>query len=199
MVYFKNTGDSVFYYRYLNLTAGAIQPTFVEALSMFEWSPEYVLYKSPPGPGGYNYAGTVHSEFFNRDYYTGVGLTEVNPWYGQDVVAAPAAPDDGKCLMLSWTSQLHGGANTGVYQIIMAVVEFNPLADAPSFWGAKPLAMTPDISPTSTPVPTSTASSLPRSGSRSGAQCLRDGPSLLTLLWTVSTVAAVTVWLAAVA
>ena len=202
MVYFKNTGDSIFYYRYLNLAKGlgyAIQPIFVEALSECEWSAEYVLYKSPPGPGGYNYAGTVHPEFFNRDYYSGLGLKEVNPWYGQDVVAAPATQEDGKHVMLSWTSQLHGGVNTGVYQIVMAVVEFNTLSDPADFYGGTSQGTTPGVSPTSMPLPKPNASSLPTLGSGSRARCLRDGLSLLTLRCKLGIATALSLWLATVA
>ena len=205
MVYFKNTGDSIFYARYLNLAKGldgkgciglAIQSIYVEALSQCEWSAEYVLYESPPGPGGYNYAGTVHPEYFNRDYYKGTNRTESNPWYGQGVVAAPTGWwwEDGKHLMLSWTSQLHGGANTGVYQIMMAAVEFDTLTDRAAFWGGSSQALPPSRLPGSTHMPKPTTSLLPVSESESEARCLRDSLSLLTLLCKLVIVAAVTIF-----
>ena len=211
MVYFKKNGDSTFYFRYLNLAkdiydgksfGSAIQSTFVEYLSEFQWSAEAVLYESPPGPGGYNYAGTAHPEFFNRDYYSGLGLGEVNPWYGQNVVAVPAARDDGKHLMLSWTSQLQGGANTGVYQIVMAVVEFNDLTNPSDFYGPRhdfdgvaPTATisAPTLSPT-TPSQTSTPSSLPGSSFNSRAGRLH-GHSFWTMLCKLAFVGAAAKWL----
>ena len=198
MVYFKKDGDSTFYFRYLNIAkdifdgnpfGSGVKSTLVESLSQFQWSAEWVLYKSPPGPGGYNYAGTVHPEFFNRDYYGGLGLDEINPWYGRSVVGVPAAgEDDGKHLMLSWTSQLQGGANTGIYQIMMAVVEFNSPNNSLGSHELQPTSTMPTSLPKSTPSP------LPSSFVNQ-ADYLHDGHSLWTMVYKLVLVGAVTRWL----
>lgn len=41
----------------------------VEAVFRYAWSSKQVLYKSPPGPKGFNYAGLAHPEFFNNQYH----------------------------------------------------------------------------------------------------------------------------------
>lgn len=125
----------------------------VEALVFYKWSGEETLYKSAPGqlyvtksdldtfltyhvhyigPGGFNYAGFAHPEYFNRQYFAAVcahfqtrnanqdirltcqkslypsgtsAKDRRNQWYGEKVVPEDQAGGDGKHLMLSWTSQ----------------------------------------------------------------------------------------------
>lgn len=155
MVYFNKMVDSTFYVRYLQLSgpvgqdttwiAGGkngkgIQAEDAEALVRYTWSAEQKLYASPLGPGGFNYAGMAHPEYFNTQYFPQSLYPENNPqkqqvngWYGP----ASAGPD-GKSLLLSWTSQEVGGTDNGVYRIQLAMLEFD---DIPSDSG-------PDSSPT---------------------------------------------------
>lgn len=124
MVYFNKMVDSTFYVRYLQLSgpvgqdttwiAGGkngkgIQAEDAEALVRYTWSAEQKLYASPLGPGGFNYAGMAHPEYFNTQYFPQSLYPENNPqkqqvngWYGP----ASAGPD-GKSLLLSWTSQVN--------------------------------------------------------------------------------------------
>lgn len=123
MVYFNKMVDSTFYVRYLQLNGPLAQDaTWIaggkngkgvdaedaEALIRYTWSAEQKLYASPPGPGGFNYAGMAHPEYFNTQYfpqtlYPTNTLTKqrVNEWYGPG-----SAGVDGKSLLLSWTSQV---------------------------------------------------------------------------------------------
>ena len=73
-----------------------------------------------------------------------------NEWYGSDIVPERDAGGDGRHLLLSWTLQLQGGADNGIYQIWLAKVEFDDLGDtlAPS---------STTSGDTSGPWPTSTA------------------------------------------
>lgn len=79
MIYFNDVADSTFYFRYLDLSAPrgstcrnaghAFGPDDIETLASFHWSPEIKLWGSPATKHGYNYAGQVHPEYFNRQYY----------------------------------------------------------------------------------------------------------------------------------
>ena len=153
MVYFNKIVDSTFRIRFLDLNnpvgddpiwpkkgkrGKGIAPEDIEALVKYAWSPEQELYKSPPGKGGFNYAGMAHPEYFNRQYFapslypTGTSASERrNAWYGSDVVAEKDAGGDGKHLLLSWTSQLRGGLDSGIYQVQLAKVEFDAIPDNP--------------------------------------------------------------------
>ena len=155
MIYFNKMVDSSFYIRYLNLQsplskdkpwiAGGINGKGIEAedaeaLIRYHWSEEQSLYASPPGKGGFNYAGSAHPEFFNRQYFakslyadTTPAKDRFNEWYGSGVVSQnDAKGQDGKFLLLSWTSQKVGGMDSGIYEIQLAVVEFDdiPTTDA---------------------------------------------------------------------
>ena len=110
----------------------------VEALVKYAWSPQQKLYTSPPSKGGgFNYAGMAHPEYFNRQYFAKSVYPPLtsreerrNDWYGSDVVPERDSEVDGKHLLLSWTSPLHGGEGkddtTGIeYEIQLAMVEFD--------------------------------------------------------------------------
>ena len=123
MVYFNKMVDSTFYIRYLQLNGPLTQDaTWIaggkngkgleaedaEALVKYTWSAEQKLYASPPGPGGFNYAGMAHPEYFNTQYFPQSlypsetpNDKRVNEWYGPG-----SAGVDGKTLLLSWTSQV---------------------------------------------------------------------------------------------
>ena len=123
MVYFNKMVDSTFYVRYLQLNGPLGQDTTwivggkngkgieaedAEALVRYTWSAEQKLYASIPGPGGFNYAGMAHPEYFNTKYFpqslyptNTPSKQQVNPWYGPGNAGV-----DGKSLLLSWTSQV---------------------------------------------------------------------------------------------
>ena len=123
MVYFNKMVDSTFYIRYLQLNgplghdttwiAGGkngkgLEAEDAEALVKYTWSAEQKLYASLPGPGGFNYAGMAHPEYFNTQYFARSlypnktpTRERVNEWYGPG-----SAGVDGKTLLLSWTSQV---------------------------------------------------------------------------------------------
>ena len=127
MVYFNKLVDSTFYIRYLQLnvplendsiwTVGGkdgkgIVAEVTEALVKYAWSAEQILYASPPGPGGFNYAGMPHPEFFNTQYYPQSlypphtpKSKRSNAWYGS--LSEQSTGRDGKDLLLSWTSQVY--------------------------------------------------------------------------------------------
>lgn len=154
MVYFNKMVDSTFYIRFLELrgplkddsiwTAGGkngkgIRAEDVEALVQYPWSAEQKLYLSPEGKGGFNYAGMAHPEYFNRQYFAKSLYPESTPeeqrfndWYGNNVVAKADAGNDGRHLLLSWTSQLIGGTDTGIYQVALAIVEFDDVPPVPT-------------------------------------------------------------------
>ncbi|MCJ1249930.1 hypothetical protein MMC30_007156 [Trapelia coarctata] len=174
MIYFNRMVDSTFYIRFLDLnqplgtdaiwTVGGkngqgIQQEDAEALVKYTWSPEQKLYVSPTGPGGFNYAGGAHPEYFNRQYYAQSLYTDSTPfrqrrnaWYGSSLLDEADAGGDGRHLLLSWTSQIQGGLNNGIYQIWLAKVEFDSLPVKPS---ASSTASGASVStPTSGPSPT---------------------------------------------
>ena len=79
-----------------------------------------------------------------------------NEWYGSDIVPERDAGGDGRHLLLSWTSQLQGGADNGIYQIWLAEVEFDDLAKTPI-----PSTTTSGNIPGSWPTSTTVASKTP--------------------------------------
>ncbi|KAL8728012.1 MAG: hypothetical protein Q9166_005683 [cf. Caloplaca sp. 2 TL-2023] len=170
MVYFNKLVDSTFRIRFLDLNTPVgndpvwpkqgkrgkgIAPEDVEALVKYAWSPEQELYKSPPAKGGFNYAGMAHPEYFNRHYFApslypkGTWASKRrNPWYGSKLISEKAAGGDGKHLLLSWTSQLRGGFNSGIYQIQLAKVDFDTVPENPdgNFPSAAISSSTPTLS-----------------------------------------------------
>ena len=126
MAYFNKMADSTFYIRYLQLEvplaedltwpAGGkngkgIIAEDTEALVKYAWSAEQVLFRSPPGPGGFNYAGIAHPEFFNTEYFpqslyapNSPKTKRSNPWYGP--LPRKTAGGNGRNLLISWTSQV---------------------------------------------------------------------------------------------
>ncbi|KAI4207279.1 MAG: hypothetical protein LQ346_000647 [Caloplaca aetnensis] len=168
MVYFNKFVDSTFRIRYLDLNnpvgddpfwpkrgkhGQGIAPEDIEALVKYAWSPEQELYRSPPGKGGFNYAGMAHPEYFNRQYFApslypkGTPASQRrNPWYGSKTVSEKEAGGDGKHLLLSWTSQLRGGVNSGIYQVQLAKAEFDTIPDNPD--GSFPSAAASSSMPT---------------------------------------------------
>ncbi|KAL8775320.1 MAG: hypothetical protein Q9209_000327 [Squamulea sp. 1 TL-2023] len=192
MVYFNKFVDSTFRIRFLDLNTPVgndavwpkqgkrgkgIAPEDVEALVKYAWSPEQELYKSPPGKGGFNYAGMAHPEYFNRQYFApslypkGTSASQRrNQWYGSKLVSEKDAGGDGKHLLVSWTSQLRGGFNSGIYQIQLAKVEFDAVPDNPegNFPSAAASSSTPSLSlassvqdPTVTPPAPSASHTIP--------------------------------------
>lgn len=160
-IYFNKMADSTFYIRYLNLEdplvdekvwvrggkrGKGINAEDAEALVKYTWSSEQKLYTSPPSKsGGFNYAGMAHPEYFNRQYFAksvyppSTSREERrNDWYGSDVVPERDNEVDGKHLLLSWTSPLHGGGGkkdttTGAeYEIQLAMVEFDNIPIRPT-------------------------------------------------------------------
>lgn len=178
MVYFNKMVDSTFYIRYLQLAkplrpdntwaAGGrngkgISAEDVEALVNYQWSSEQKLYASSPGKGGFNYAGNAHPEYFNRQYFArslypkGTKPPQQrNDWYGSSLIAEKDGGGDGKNLLLSWTSQVTGGAdNKGIYQVQLAVLEFDDIphdADASSSATSTTSAATASATPTKTKI-----------------------------------------------
>jgi hypothetical protein len=147
MVYFNDQADSTFYIRYLDLESlvcptkawvkggkygKGIEAEDVEAVIRYGWSSEAVLYRSPPGPKGFNYAGLAHPEFFNNQYYArcmywyqGIDSDMESGWIGGGLVEQEQAGVDGRHLLLSWTSQEEGLNGHGRYQVMLAKVELD--------------------------------------------------------------------------
>lgn len=157
MIYFNGHVDSTFYIRYLDIDqpvgadmvwvkggkkkgggGGGIQHEDAEALVKYAWSPQQQLYVSPTGKGGFNYAGAAHPEYFNRRYFAQSLYSDwiptgqrQNDWYGSTFVSEMESGGDGQHLMLSWTSQVQGGMNSGVYEVCLAIVEFGEISVKP--------------------------------------------------------------------
>ena len=169
MIYFNKMADSTFYIRYLNLDnpleddanwvkggkngTGILQED-AEALTKYAWSPEQTLFVSPTGKGGFNYAGTPHPSYFNRQYFAPSLYPDNTPdeqrkndWYGSNLVPEDDAGGDGRYLLLSWTSQLRGGTNSGIYQIQLAMVEFDIVPTRP---GSSLTSNKPGVAPSPT-------------------------------------------------
>ena len=149
MIYFNKMVDSTFYMRYLNLdsplgadpiwvTAGkngeGVMHEDAEALVKYAWSPEQKLWVSPTSKGGFNYAGLAHPEFFNRQYFAPSLYPDstpqkrrINDWYGSSLISEKDAASDGKSILLSWTAQLRGGVDQGIYQVQLAVLTFDDI------------------------------------------------------------------------
>ena len=147
LVYFNNQADSTFYARYLDLDiticpterwikggkyGNGIEAEDVEAVYRYAWSSEQVMYRSPPGPKGFNYAGLAHPEFFNKQYYSnhcywyqGLDSDMEGGWFGGGLVGPEQAGGDGRHLLLSWTSQEDGLIGGGRYQVMLAKVELD--------------------------------------------------------------------------
>lgn len=167
MIYFNRMVDSTFYIRYLKLdqplgvdsiwvTGGkngkGVVPEDAEALVKYAWSTEQKLWVSPTSKGGFNYAGMAHPEFFNRQYFapslypdSASQKHRVNDWYGSSIISEKDAGNDGQNILLTWTAQLRGGLNNGIYQVQLALLTFddipsNPAATASSIYGATPTA-----------------------------------------------------------
>ena len=155
MIYFNQMVDSTFYIRHLSLedpfddkdkvwaqggkNGKGITAEDAEALVKYAWSAEQKLYASPPGKGGFNYAGMAHPEYFNRQYFAQSIYPDStsdkerrNDWYGSDLIPERDGEPDGKHLLLSWTSHLHGGKDAGVYEIQLGVVEFDDIPIRPA-------------------------------------------------------------------
>ena len=175
MVYFNKMVDSTFYARYLQLAAPigrdatwvaggkngkGIVPEDVEALTRYSWSPEQKLWASPPGEGGFNYAGMAHPEYFNTQYYPkslypkGTSPKNLqNPWYGSSLVPQTGAVD-GKNLLLSWTSQkVGGGTDNGIYEILLATLEFDDIPHDPASTFSSAAAASPSSATPTGPPP----------------------------------------------
>lgn len=167
MVYFNKMVDSTFYIRYLSLenplvddkvwarggkNGKGIDAEDAEALVKYAWSLEQKLYASPPDKGGFNYAGMAHPEYFNRQYFakslypdSDLDDERRNGWYGSDLIPETDAEPDGKHLLLSWTSHLHGGKDAGVYEIQLAMVEFDDIPIRPAGDGSTATMSDPSI------------------------------------------------------
>lgn len=190
MIYFNKLADSTFYIRYLSIDlpvgndaiwgrggkhGKGIQPEDVEALIKYAWAPQQALYRAPPGKGGFNYAGMAHPEYFNRQYF-GKSLypdgtraeQRKNDWYGSTLTAESDAGGDGKHVLLSWTSQLHGGLDASVYQVQLAVVEFDDIAAGRTVSSGPSNTFGGTIPPHSTTTPTSIDLNMVPKGSGAG-------------------------------
>ncbi|TKA74336.1 hypothetical protein B0A49_02931 [Cryomyces minteri] len=166
LLYFNHLADSTFYYRYLDLQSPTtsddiwikggkngrgIQPEDAEALVMYSWSNEARLWTSPTEKGGYNYAGQVHTEFFNRQYYApslfpADTTAPQSAWLGASEVPESGDVADGQHLLLSWTAQL----GDGLYKVMLARLEFDAIP---------PTAPAPTATTSSTATATATATS----------------------------------------
>lgn len=178
LVYFNRMVDSTFYIRFLDLHrplkrstkwthqgkhARGIGAEDVEALVRYSWSKEQVLYRSPPGKGGFNYAGAAHPEYFNRQYYPRSahfarrdqppGAAHSNEWYGASEVPEPTSSggdSDGRHLLLSWTSQVQGGFDKGIYEVQLARVEFDDIPERPTTSTTSSTSVPPKTTTTTT-------------------------------------------------
>ncbi|KAI9894706.1 MAG: hypothetical protein M1814_002062 [Vezdaea aestivalis] len=152
LVYFDHFADSLFLVRYLNLSApfdstskiwpaggrqgGGVFHEDVEALVHYSWSDSQLLFNTTPKAGGFNYAGVAHPEYFNRayypttDYYYPPGQVfgeKRGEWYGESVIPEAQAGGDGRNLLVSWTAQLKGGVDSGIYQPHVGLVRFDDI------------------------------------------------------------------------
>ena len=72
----------------------------------------------------------------------------VNSWYGANLVAEADAGGNGKYILLSWTAQLQSGTNNGIYQVQLAMLEFDTIPPNPA--ASAPTGMTTDAVPNPT-------------------------------------------------
>lgn len=176
MIYFNKMVDSTFYARFLALdeptgrdqtwvmggkNGKGVAAEDVEALVRYRWSAEQKLYSSPTGKGGFNYAGNAHPEYFNTQYFPrslypkGTKSDQQrNPWFGDSLVSQKEVGTDGKNLLLSWTSQVTGGTDNGVYQIELAILVFDDIPPKPETASSSPSPS--DASSTGSTAPSST-------------------------------------------
>ena len=170
LVYFNNEADSTFYARYLDLDSAVcptvtwikggkygngVQAEDVEAVYRYAWSSEQVLYRSPPGPRGFNYAGFAHPEFFNNQYYAkkyaywygGISSEMESGWFGGGLVGQEQAGGDGRHLLLSWTSQEEGLKGGGRYQVMLAKVEFDNITESSLATPTTPIQTSSPLTP----------------------------------------------------
>ncbi len=86
---------------------GGIGPEDVDALARYAWSPAQVLHRTPPGKGGYSYAGAVHPEYFSRRYYPR------SPVFTASDIAATAAAAAAAAVVLPSASGSNGNGRAG--------------------------------------------------------------------------------------
>ena len=154
-VYFNNYADSTFFLRFLDLNylrpnnstlwrpggrnGDGILAEDIEAMVHYYWSPEILIYRSPQGAAGYNYAGSPHPEYFNRQYFAPSMYAPEQPldqrrnaWFGADLVDERHAGGDGRHLLLSWTAQVKDVRIPWKTrrEIWLAKVEFTELSEA---------------------------------------------------------------------
>ena len=170
----------------------------VEALVKYAWSSEQTLYQSPQGKGGFNYAGSAHPEYFNTQYYA-QSLYPVdtpsqrrrNAWYGSTILTEADAGGDGRHLLLSWTSQVHGGLDNGLYEICLAKVEFDSFPEQPqaTSTASSTAVSTPITSetPADAQEPTNTPQNMVPNNGAAGKSFLASGRQtgyeFLTVFW----------------
>lgn len=82
--------------------------------------------------------GNAHPEYFNTQYFAQSlypqgtkPAQQRNSWYGGSLITQKEAGSDGKNLLLSWTSQVTGGINNGIYQIELAMLTFDDIPPNP--------------------------------------------------------------------
>ena len=196
MIYFNKLADSTFYIRYLDLenplssdiiwtnggrNGAGIRCSDAEALVKYAWSPEQILYISPTGKGGYNYAGNPHPEYFNRQYLSSRLYTNdmrggegMNEWFGSGLVSESKSSSDGQYLLLSWVSQLQEVPDSGVYQIQLAMVEFDSL----------PIQIGANSTPSTSGLPSQTPSATQGSNPQKTRQNMmhNDGQTIISSL-----------------
>lgn len=130
----------------------------------YAWAPEQTLYISPPGKGGFNYAGAAHPEYFNRQYFAQSLYPDNTPtsrrrnqWYGSTIVPEASSGGDGRHLLLSWTSQKQSGyMDDGIYELWLASVEFEDPPPAQAAENKTEARGTSTAGPSSTQAPIET-------------------------------------------
>ena len=146
LIYFNKWVDNRFYIRYLDLQrpstdgpvwsvggkmGSGIDGNDITAIIHYLWSPEQMLWEAPHGPGGYNYAGNAHPEYFNRSFFNpsmfsshALQRRRRNDWFGSSIVSEADAGGDGRNLLLSWVSQDQKPGEGAFYQVHLARVKF---------------------------------------------------------------------------
>ena len=214
IVYFNKMVDSIFYIRYLDLNkpliaddkswkAGGkngqgIVPEYVEAIIMYPWSAEEKLYASPVVQG-FNYAGMPHPEYFGRQYFPPTlylpGTPDdrrINDWFGGSTIPESDSGSDGKHLLLSWTSQLKASTDNGIYQVQLAIVEFDDIPGRSKPTGSSSGGISPTAAGKDGHKPINTALNMIPKGAKgtrlSSFASFRSGrePDFLTRLYALS-------------